>query len=174
VSRAQRVARYLSISAAAAVLAAAAFFPLGPCLALRASDGRALAFLALDRRTPRFEIAYRHSVARLPAVEYFRASNRELELYKTAYQGLGAGLPFGDEGGTVSLQDGWILIEGLRRRFPAVTLSPMPLTEHSLRVGGRKVDLAALSASRALTLRLERRSLVSRLVLRGWMEYIKP
>jgi hypothetical protein len=163
VSSAIRVARYLSISAAAAVLAAAAFFPLGPCLALRAADGRALAFLALDRRAPRFEIAYRHSVARLPAVEYFRASNRELELYKTAYQGLGAGLPFTDEGGSTRLENGWILIEGLRRRFPSVTLSPMPLTEHCLLSGGR-----------ALRLRIERRSLAGRLVLGRWMEYIKP
>jgi hypothetical protein len=174
VSRATRVARYLSISAAAAVLAAAAFLPLGPCLTLRAADGKLVAVYALDRREPRFEIAYRHSVARLPAIEYFRASGGELELYKTAYQGLGAGLPFGDEGGTVRLEDGWILIEGLERRFPAVTLSPMPLTEHRLRVGGRQVDLAALSASRALTLRIERRSLAGRLVLGRRMEYIKP
>ena len=99
---------------------------------------------------PRFEISYRHSVARLPAIEYFRVGPGDtLELYKTAYQGLGAGLPFGEEGGTVRLQDGWIVIEGLQRRFPSVTLSPMPLTEHRLRIGGREVDLAALSAAAA-------------------------
>jgi hypothetical protein len=74
----------------------------------------------------------------------------------------------------VRLQDGWIWIEGLQRRFPSVTLSPMPLTEHRLRIGGREVDLAALSASRALTLRIERKSPVGRLVLGRWMGYIKP
>ena len=163
------------IGTAAAVLAAAVFFWREPCLILRAADGRVLASYALERREPRFQIAYRHSVARLPAIEYFRpAPGGGLELYKTAYQGLGAGLPFGEEGGTVRLEGGWILIEGLRRRFPAVTLSPMPLTEHSLRIGGRQVDLAALSGSRALTLRVERKPLLGRLVFGRRMGYIKP
>jgi hypothetical protein len=113
-------------------------------------------------------------VARLPAIEYFRASNRELELYKTAYQGLGAGLPFDEEGGAVRLQDGWILIEGLSRHFPEVTLSPMPLTEHSLTVGSRQVDLAALSGGRALKLRIKSRLLLGQLVFGRQMGYIKP
>ena len=169
-----RAVRCLSISTAAAVLVAAVFFPREPCLTLRARDGRVVATYALDRREPRFQIAYRHSVARLPAIEYFRASNRGLELYKTSYQGLGAGLPFGTEGGVVRLEDGWIVIEELRRSFPSVTLSPMPLTEHRLRIGGREVDLAALSASRALTLRIESKSLVGRLVFGRRMGYIKP
>jgi hypothetical protein len=174
VSRALRATTI--IGTAAAVLAAAVLFWREPCLILRKADGGAvLASYALERREPRFQVAYRHSVARLPAIEYFRpAPGGGLELYKTAYQGLGAGLPFGEEGGTVRLEDGWILIEGLRRRFPAVTLSPMPLTEHSLRIGGRQVDLAALSGSRALTLRVERKPLLGRLVFGRRMRYIKP
>ena len=166
---------WLSISAAAAVLAAAVFFFRTPVLELRAAEGRLLAAYALDRREPTFQISYRHSVARLPAIEYFReAPGGELELYKTAYQGLGAGLPFTDEGGTVRLEGGWILIEGLHRRFPSVTLSPMPLTQHSLKVGGREVDLAALSGGHSFRLRIVRRSLIGRLVLGGRMRYIKP
>jgi hypothetical protein len=146
-----------------------------PVLELRTGDGKLLAAYALDRREPGFRISYRHSVARLPAIEYFRESpSGELELYKTAYQGLGAGLPFGEEGGTVLLENGWILIEGLQRRFPEVTLSPMPLTEHSLRVGGRQVDLAALSGGRPFRLRIVRRCLASRLVFGEWTGYIKP
>jgi len=172
VSRLSRLATV--IATAAALLAAAIFFWQEPCLTLRAADGRLLASYALDRREPLFQIAYRHSVARLPAVEYFRASGGELELYRTAYQGLGAGLPFGEEGGTVRLEDGWILIEGLRRRFPSVSLSPMPLTEHFLSIGGRRVDLAALSGSRALDLRIERHSPLGRLVFGRRMGYIKP
>ena len=162
------------IGTAAAVLAAAVLFQREPCLTLRTAEA-VLASYALERREPRFQIAYRHSVARLPAIEYFRpAPGGGLELYKTAYQGLGAGLPFDEEGGAVRLEDGWILIEGLRRRFPAVTLSPMPLTEHSLRIGGRQVDLAALSGSRALTLRVEQKPLLGRLVFGRRMGYIKP
>jgi hypothetical protein len=133
-----------------------------------------VAAYALERREPRFQISYLHSVARAPAIEYFRASNRELELYKTAYKGLGAGLPFGEEGGVVRLEDGWIVLEGLRRSFPTVTLSPMPLTEHRLRIGGREVDLAEIAGASALTLRGESQSLVGRLVLKRRMGYIKP
>lgn len=165
----------VSIIAAAAALAAAVCFVRVPALELRSGDGRLLAAYALDRRGPAFQISYRHSVARLPAIEYFREGpNGELELYKTAYQGLGAGLPFGEEGGTVRLEDGWIFIEGLQRRFPEVTLSPMPLTEHRLTVGGRQVDLAELSGGRPMCLRIIRRSLLGRLVLGSRMGYIKP
>jgi hypothetical protein len=175
VSRVLRLTTVISTCSAAAVLAAAVFFWREPCLTLRAADGRLLGSYALERREPRFQIAYRHSVAKLPAIEYFRpAPGGGLELYKTAYQGLGAGLPFGEEGGTVRLEDGWILIEGLQRRFPAVSLSPMPLTEHFLTIGGRRVDLAALSGSRALSLRIERKSILGRLVLGRRMGYIKP
>lgn len=166
---------WVPISAAAALLVAAALFLRAPALELRAADGRLLAAYALDRRQPAFQISYLHSVARLPAVEYFREGpGGELELYKTAYQGLGAGLPFTDEGGTVRLEGGWILIEGLHRRFPSVTLSPMPLTRHSLRVGGRQVDLSALSGGRPIRLRIARRSLIDRLVRGAWMEYMMP
>ncbi len=165
---------WLSISAAAAVLAAAVFFLRTPVLELRAA-GKLLAAYTLDRRERAFQISYRHSVARLPAIEYFREGPcGELELYKTAYQGLGAGLPFTEEGGTVRLEGGWILIEDLHRRFPSVTLSPMPLTEHRLLVGGREVDLAALSGGRSFSLCIVRRSLIARLVLGRRMRYIKP
>lgn len=170
-----RASTWIFISAAAAVLVAAVCFLREPSLELRARNGRVVAAYALDRRKPAFQISYRHSVARLPAIEYFRAApGGGLELYKTGYQGLGAGLPFGDEGGVVRLEDGWILIEGFQRRFPAVILSPMPLTEHRLRIGGREVDLASLSASRALELRLESRSRIARLVFGRRMGYIKP
>ncbi len=170
-----RASAWIFIGAAAAALVAAAFLLREPSMELRAGSGRVVAAYALDRREPVFEISYRHSVARLPAIEYFRAApGGGFQLYKTAYQGLGAGLPFGEEGGTVRLEDGWILIEGLLRRFPAVTLSPMPLTEHRLRVGGREVDLAALSGGRAIRLEVVRRALIGRLVLGRRMGYIKP
>jgi hypothetical protein len=160
--------------------AAAVFFPSSLCLELHIrpagqAGGRPAALFSLERGNPGFSVSYRHSVARLPAIEYFRPGpGGTLELYKTAYQGLGAGLPFTDEGGSFRLENGWIVIDGLRRRFPAVTYSPMPLTEHRLRVGRREVDLAAVADGRAVTLRLERRSLLRRLVLWPRMRYIKP
>jgi hypothetical protein len=137
--------------------------------------GQLSALFPLERADPGFSVSYRHSVARLPAIEYFRPGpGGTLELYKTAYQGLGAGLPFTDEGGSFRLENGWILIEDLHRRFPSVTYSPMPLTEHRLRVGRREVDLTTVAGGRAVTLRLERRSLLRRLVFRPRMRYIKP
>jgi hypothetical protein len=164
------------IAAAAVLLAAAAvFFTRLPCLVLRWPEGRLAALFPLERRDPGFSVSYRHSVARLPAVEYFRPGpGGTLDLYRTDYRGLGAGLPFGEEGGTVRLENGWIVIEGLARRFRSVSLSPMPLTEHRLRVAGREIDLAALAGGRAVTLSIERKSLVGRLVLGRRMGYIKP
>jgi hypothetical protein len=167
----------LLIIAAAAVLpaVAAVFFTRLPCLVLRRSEGRIIALFPLERLDPGFAVSYLHSVARLPAVEYFRPGpGGTLELYRTDYRGLGAGLPFGEEGGAVRLQDGWIVIEGLARRFRRVSLSPMPLTEHRLRVNGREIDLVSLAGGRTITLSIERKSLVRRLVLGRRMGYIKP
>jgi hypothetical protein len=164
------------IASAAVLLAAAViFFTRLPCLALRRPEGRLAALFPLERRNPGFAISYLHSVARLPAVEHFRPGpGGTLELYRTEYRGLGAGLPFGEEGGSVHLEDGWIVIEGLARRFPSVSLSPMPLTEHRLRVNGREIDLVSLAGGRTITLSIERKSLVRRLVLGRRMGYIKP
>lgn len=113
-------------------------------------------------------------MARLPAIEYFRPGpGRTLELYRTDYQGLGAGLPFGEEGGRVRLEGGWIVIDGLQRRFPSVSLSLLPLTEHRLGIAGREYDLFAVSGGGPLTLRLEGCSPLRRLVRRRQMGYIK-
>jgi hypothetical protein len=60
------------------------------------------------------------------------------------FKGLGAGLPFADEGGVVSLRDGAIVIDGMKRTFTRIDLIALPLTEHRLTVGGRERDLLAL------------------------------
>ena len=79
-------------------------------------------------RDGRFALSHRHSVAKLPWVDEFRVgSGNELVLYRTRYGAFGAGLPSGDEGGTVSLEDGWIVIDGMDRRFASVVLAPSGL-----------------------------------------------
>jgi len=78
-------------------------------------------------------------------------------LYRTRYGAFGAGLPSGDEGGTVSLEDGWIVIDGMDRRFASVALSPGAGTEHRLAIGGRAWALWPLAAGRApVTMAVER------------------
>jgi hypothetical protein len=97
-------------------------------------------------------------VAKLPWVDEFRVGpGNEMVLYRTRYGAFGAGLPSGDEGGTVSLEDGWIVIDGMDRRFASVALSPAASTEHRLAIGGRAWALWPLAAGRTpVTMAVER------------------
>ena len=134
---------------AAVVLAAAAalFLPRRDLLVVRAGSGRTAALFPLGRGEPAFVISWRHSVTKEPCAEYYRrAGGGRIELYRTVFKGLGAGLPFDDEGGTVSLQDGAIVIDGMSRLLPRIDLVALPLTEHRLTVGGREYDVLGLLA----------------------------
>jgi hypothetical protein len=136
------------IAAAAALAAAAAFFVRPACLSFRDREGR-LAGLFLLGRDGGFELSHRHSVAKLPWIEQFRVGPGDVMLlYQTRYGAFGAGLPSGDEGGTVSLEDGWIVIDGMNREFHSVALSPSSFTEHRLAVGSRAWALWPLVAGR--------------------------
>ena len=136
-------------SAAAAVIIAAAalFLPGRECLVVRTGSGRIAVLFPLGKDDPAFILSWRHSVTREPCAEYYRrVAGGGIELYRTVFKGLGAGLPFGDEGGTVSLQDGAIVIDGLHRSLPRIVLAVLPLTEHRLAVGGRDLDILGLLA----------------------------
>jgi hypothetical protein len=88
-------------------------------------------------------------VAKLPWVEWFRVGPDDvMVLYRTRYGAFGAGLPSGDEGGTVSLEDGWIVIDGMDRRFQSVALSVSSFTEHRLAIADRAWALWPLLAGR--------------------------
>lgn len=148
--------------AAAALVAAAAlcFFPCTDCLVIRGADGRAVAVLPLEAGDPGFRITFRHSVNREPWVEWYRGgAGGTIELYRTAFKAYGAGVPTGDEGGTVSLQDGWIVIDGMRRVMPRIAMMVLPLTEHRIGVGGCDYDLVGLlRGGKLAVLSMEKRS----------------
>jgi hypothetical protein len=96
-----------------------------------------------------FQLSHRHSVAKLPWIDQFRVGPGDvMVLYRTRYGAFGAGLPSGDEGGTVSLEDGWIVIDGMDRRFASVAISARSFTEHRLAVGRRAWALWPLVAGR--------------------------
>ena len=140
------------------------------CLAIEGPAGTLRAEIPLGlagARGSSFVLSFMHSVAKLPVAEYFRPRGGEIQLYKTVYKGLGAGLPFGDEGGRVSLVDGSIVIDGLDRRFQSITVSPSSFTENRLEVGGRRYDLYALVGGGGIaTLRISRRP-VGEVIFRG-------
>jgi len=142
-----RAARRAGLIAAAVALAAAAalFLPRRDCLIVRTGSGRIAALFPLAEEEPAFVISWLHSVTKEPCAEYYRrGGSGAIELYRTVFKGLGAGLPFGDEGGTVSLQDGAIVIDGLKRTFPRIILVALPLTEHRLTIGGWEHDILGL------------------------------
>ncbi len=123
------------------------FLPRLDCLVVRDALGRPAAFFPLEEKEPAFVISWRHSVTREPCAEYYRRGEAgDIELYRTVFKGLGAGLPFGDEEGKASLRDGTIVIDGLRRTLPRIVLFALPLTEHRLGVGGRQIDILGLLA----------------------------
>jgi hypothetical protein len=96
-----------------------------------------------------FELSHRHSVEKVPWAEQFRvAADGTMVLHRMRYGSFGAGLPSGDEGGTVSLEDGWIVIDSMDRRFSSVALSPSRFTEHRLAIGRRAWALWPLMAGR--------------------------
>lgn len=107
-----------------------------------------------------FDLSFLHSVARCPVVEYFRVGPEGgMVLERSEYAGLGAGLPFSEEGGTVRIREGRIVLEGLHREFTRIALLPLPLTGHRLRVGGRSLDLSTLPRGHgAVVLTVERRA----------------
>ena len=143
----RRAARRAALAATAVVLAAAAvaFLPRHDCLVLRTGSGRTAARFPLAADEPAFVISWRHSVTLQPCAEYYRnAGSGTIEMYRTVFKGLGAGLPFGDEGGTVSLRDGAIVIDGMARTLRRIDLIALPLTEHRLTVGGKEYALLDL------------------------------
>jgi len=96
-----------------------------------------------------WELSHRHSVEKVPWVDEFRVGPGDvMVLHRTRFGAFGAGLPSGDEGGTVSLEDGWIVIDGMDREFRSVALSPGSFTEHRLAVGSRAWALWPLVAGR--------------------------
>jgi hypothetical protein len=143
------------------VAAATLFLPIEDCLVVRARTGRTAALFPLPRKEPAFVVSWLHSVSREPCAEYFRrGKGGTIELYRTVFRGLGAGLPFSDEGGTVSLQDGSIVIDGLSRSFPRFVLAALPLTQHRLQVGSRQFDvLELLGGERFAVFSIERKPL---------------
>lgn len=166
-----RALRRAGVIVAAAVLLAAAalFLPIGDFLIVRTGSGRTAALFPLGREEPAFVISWRHSVTREPCAEYYRrGDDGTIELYRTVFKGLGAGLPFGDEGGIVSLQDGSIVIDGLHRSLPRIILVALPLTEHRLSVGGRDLDiLDLLAGERRAIFTIERKPLGKVLLARA-------
>lgn len=135
------------------------------CLVVEAPAGQLRAVLPLGPpggRDLSFSLSFRHSVAKLPVEDFFRPVDGRLQLYRTVYSGLGAGLPFGDEGGTVSLVDGSIVIDGLDRRMERLAVSPSSFTENRLTVWGRRYDFFRLIGGGGIAiLAVDRRPLLA-------------
>ena len=77
--------------------------------------------------TKTFSLRYTHSVEKTPVIESFRIlDNGKLLLFSTAYKSYGVGLPSLPEEGTLSVSDGWLLLENLHREYPEIKLRVGP------------------------------------------------
>lgn len=155
------------LAAAALSIAFAAVF--GPnSLVVRNAEGVELfrTYLPADAS---FAFRYRHSVAKLPCFEYFTVdSGGTIRLYRTVYQGLGAGLPFTEEGGRARIENDAIVIDGLDRSFARIPILPSPITEHRLIVGSRAYDLLEVTGNGSVgVITIERASMLR--LMAGYM-----
>ncbi len=141
-----RVAWIAAAAAGVVTLAVvAAFFVRPDRLELRDRDGRVVGLFPASRGFALYQL---HSVEKQPWIDRFRVVAGAMVLYRTEYKGLGAGLPSGDEGGTVTLQGGWIVIDGLHREWTRIVLGPSEIGQPRIMVGSETWDLWLLAAGR--------------------------
>jgi hypothetical protein len=94
--------------------------------------GKVLLTLPLNKGEE-FSLRYLHSVHHTPVKEIFQASpTGELILVATEFSSFGVGTPFLPEEGELTAINGSLLLKGLDRSFPELSLRPLAFTEYQL------------------------------------------
>jgi hypothetical protein len=101
---------------------------------LEVSDQRGQVLLTLPlNKGEEFSLKYFHSVHRTPVEEIFRLSPEGvLVLTATEFSSFGVGTPFLPEEGELTEINGSLLLKGLDRSLPELSLRPLAITEHQL------------------------------------------
>ena len=85
-----------------------------------------------------FFLRYIHSVERTPVIENFLIQDDgQLLLTSTAYKSYGVGTPSLPEEGRLTLKDGWIVLDNLRRIYPDIRVRVGTEAGLSLGVGSK-------------------------------------
>ncbi|HHW03191.1 MAG TPA: DUF1850 domain-containing protein [Thermoanaerobacterales bacterium] len=94
----------------------------------------------------KFTLSFTHSVQKTPVYEmYFIDGDNNLVLKETRYYSLGVGLPFTDENGHFSNENGEFRITGLNRKFSSISIMVSPIPVHEIIIDGKKYPLLSFT-----------------------------
>ncbi len=115
-------------------------------LEVRQRNGEVSMLLLKLRLLPgdEFSVLYRHSVEQTWVEEIFGWSSDGLLLKSVRFASLGAGLPFSDEGGSLTVDDAEFVIEHLDILVTSFSFMPIPENEYTIRWGTVELELASL------------------------------
>lgn len=134
----------VTLIAAVAIAAAAAFVPAFPALTARSrdgsgnGDGQPYLVEPVPGSLP-FILSYTHSVNRGRVSDYIESDRRGgLRIAKTRFESYGAGIPEPSEGGTFSEGSGWYEISYDDRKTDAIALAVGAVSDQALERGGTR------------------------------------
>lgn len=84
-------------------------------------------------------LSWVHSIEHTPWVEMYRVSDGKLALEETRIKSFGAGVD--QIAPEVATEDGWVILRGTGRVFPALHLIYSREVDYDMRIGGRKLAL---------------------------------
>ncbi|MDI3481794.1 MAG: hypothetical protein PWQ97_1449 [Tepidanaerobacteraceae bacterium] len=94
----------------------------------------------------KFTLSFIHSVQKTPVYEvYYIDDDNNLVLKETRYYSLGVGLPFTDENGHFSNENGEFRITGLNRKFPSISIMVSPIPGHVIIIDGKTYPLLSFT-----------------------------
>jgi hypothetical protein len=105
----------------------------------RAEDGTVI-WARPIREGERVYLRYTHSVTRRQVEDTYKVAGGSLVLTATRFEALGAGLGYTGEG-TVRVESGWTVIEGMERRVPKLPLRVGAVADHRLAYRGKEFHL---------------------------------
>lgn len=115
----------------------------GIYLSIINSDKREFLLSVPDRK---FTLSFVHSVQKTPVYEiYYIDDDNHLVLKETRYYSLGVGLPFTDENGHFSNENGEFRITGLNRKFSSISIMVSPIPHHVIIIDGKKYPLLSFT-----------------------------
>lgn len=93
----------------------------------------------------KFTISFIHSVQKTPVYEVFEiCEDNRLILTETTYSSLGVGLPFTEEEGKFTNEQGKFKLTGMNREFTSIPILVSPIPKHTIIVGENTYPLLSI------------------------------
>lgn len=139
------------------VTVTAAAVPADRALVVRdASSGDVLVSQPVSDGTV-VSLNYTHSVVKTPIVDQYTVRGDTLIMTEMRFMDYGWGLPAREE---VRIEDGWFVFDP-PGEYTEIVVQPGRVAGHTLRVGDRTYDLVERSNAEAVTITVERRSVLT-------------